>query len=165
MKILDRMEEAFIAFTLLAATLLVTLNVAMRWMDLGTSWSEELTRYLLIAMTFVGMSVCARYSDHVSIDLVPMLSKGNLKITVHAIIYVIAIIFSIVFTWYGFELVLFVQNTTQEAPSLGIPMYLVYVIMPIGGLLTTIRYIQNIITLFRTPTAILTDTRKGNGAL
>jgi C4-dicarboxylate transporter DctQ subunit len=165
MKILDKIEEAFIAVTLLVATMLVTINVVMRWMNLGTTWSEELTRYLLIAMTFIGMSVCAKYSDHVGVDLVPMLSKGKVKIVIHGIIYVICIIFSLLFTWYGLELMQNVKGTSQLTPSLGIPMYIIYILLPIGGLLTTIRYLQHFFALLKTPTALLTETRKGNGAL
>lgn len=165
MKILDKLEEGFIAVTLLAATILVTINVVMRWMNLGTTWSEELTRYLLIAMTFIGMSVCAKRSEHVGVDLLPMLSKGKAKIAVHGIIYLICIIFSVLFTWYGFELMQTIKGTSQLTPSLGVPMYIIYIVLPIGGLLTTIRYLQHFIALFRTPAAVLTETRKGNGAL
>jgi C4-dicarboxylate transporter DctQ subunit len=165
MKILDKIENAFIALTIFAATILVTLNVVMRWMGLGTSWSEELTRYLLISMTFIGISVCARNNEHIGIDLLPLLSKGKVKILVHAVIYVVCLIFSALFTWYGIELVQFIHGTSQEMPSLGAPMYLIYLTMPIGGLLMTVRYVQNLITLFRNPNSVLTETRKEHAAV
>ncbi len=161
MKILDRMEEAFIASALLVSAIIVTLNVILRWMNLGTSWSEELVRYLLIALTFIGMSACAKRSEHISVDLVPQLSKGRFKVVVHLIIYVIALVFSVLFAWYGFKLANSILHTAQLTPALGIPMYIIYAIMPVGGALTVLRYVQNIIALFRTPTAVLTETRKG----
>ena len=160
-KILNKIEEAFIAAALFVATVIVTLNVFLRWVNLGTSWSEELVRYLLIALTFVGMSVCARLSEHVTIDLLPQMTKGKLKIAVHFLIYVVALVFSVLFTWYGFKLVIALEQTAQTSPTLGIPMYMVYLVMPIGGALTVIRYVQKIVALFRTPTAVLTETRKG----
>ncbi|SHT21630.1 tripartite AtP-independent periplasmic transporter subunit DctQ [Mycobacteroides abscessus subsp. abscessus] len=149
MKILNRIEDIFIAMSIMIATLLVIVNVILRVMGSGLTWSEELIRYLLIWVTFVGMSVCSRESEHMSIEFIPQLLKGKSYKLLMAIIYVVAIIFSFMLVWYSYLLVDFSSQTGQKTSGLGINFSIVYLIIPLSGCLLVIRYIQLLVHLFR----------------
>ena len=148
MRIIDRIEEIFLSISILIATLLVLINVILRLMGLGLTWSEELIRYLLIWVTFIGMSVCAKENTHMSIEFIPQLLKGAAYKVLMFIVYVIAIIFSVMLIWYSFKLVDFSAQSNQVSPGLGIPIAIVYFVIPFSGCLVLIRYIQQIILLF-----------------
>jgi len=153
-KWLDRFEEALIAVFLLISACLVTLNVILRSMGGGIVWSEELVRYLIIWMTFVGTSICIREGTHVTVDLLPQLVKGRgSKKVLKILIQLFAFLFSIGFVHYSLLFFRFATGTSQVAPSLGIPMYLVYIVLPLSGLLMMVREGQKFVALFyKSPT-------------
>ena len=150
MKWVNKFEEIFISLALLAATCLVFLNVVLRAFGGGIIWSEELVRYLIIWVTFIGSSVCIREGTHVGIDLLLQIMSGRIKWVLAFIIYLIAILFSILFITYSIEFVQFTSAKNQLAPSLSIPMFVVYIVLPVSGLLMVLRYVQKIVKLFRT---------------
>ncbi|QQK74704.1 TRAP transporter small permease [Salicibibacter cibarius] len=147
MKILDRLEEIFISVTIMLGVLLVFVNAILRFIDIGNSWSEELTRYLIIWSTFIGASVCVRKGMHISIDLLPQLLKGAKERVLKAFIHLSAIVFSLILVVYSLEFVFFSAQMNQITPGLNIPFYIVYCVIPISGVLLTIRYIQNFINV------------------
>ncbi|RFU70503.1 TRAP transporter small permease [Peribacillus saganii] len=148
MKIIDRIENVFISVSILIATLLVIVNVVLRVMGSGLTWSEELIRYFLIWVTFVGMSTCARDNEHMSIEFIPQMLKGTAQKIVLAIIYAVGLVFSILLIWYSYQLVNFSLQTGQVTSGLGIPISVIYFIIPISGILVAIRYLQQLIKLF-----------------
>ncbi|XID91879.1 TRAP transporter small permease [Paenibacillaceae bacterium WGS1546] len=152
MKWIDRMEEALIALFLILAACLTTLNVVLRVMGEGITWSEELVRYLIIWMTFLGVSVCIREGAHVGIDLLPQIARGKLKTAIETLIYGLAIGCSALFAYYGYQFFDFALGKNQLAPSLGIQMHIVYFVLPLTGALMVLRYVQRIVALYRNAT-------------
>ncbi|MBM4763633.1 TRAP transporter small permease [Bacillus sp. B15-48] len=150
MKIINKIEEAFISFSILFATLLVLVNVTLRMFGKGITWSEELIRFMLIWVTFIGISVCARNDEHFSIEFIPQLVRGKVKKGLMFVIYVLSLIFSVIFTWYSFKLLQFTFGNGQLTPGLGVPFALIYGIIPLSGFLLIIRYVQQLIKCFST---------------
>lgn len=148
LKYLNKLEEIIISIGLLFTTVLVFLNVVLRLFGSGISWSEELIRYGLILVTFIGASVCVREGSHFSVDFILQLIKGRVKDALMVIIYLIALVFSVLLAYYALEFCKFSQSTNQMSPSLDIPMYVIYLIIPISGVLMFIRYVQCIIAIF-----------------
>jgi C4-dicarboxylate transporter DctQ subunit len=154
-KILDKIEEIFISAAILFSALLVLLNVVLRLTGNGSIWSEELIRYLLIWVTFIGLSFCVRKNDHMLIDFLPGLLKGNFKKSLLLLNHSIGLLFALVFSWFSLEFINFSMNTNQLSPALNVPMYIIYIVIPISGLLMAIRYSQKIIeVLFRKAVSI-----------
>ncbi|WP_134702803.1 TRAP transporter small permease [Ammoniphilus sp. YIM 78166] len=150
LKVLDKIEDAFVVITIFAATLLVFINVVLRLFGMGTTWSEELIRYLIIWLTFIGASICVRKGEHVGIELLPELLPDRIKKFLALIVNTIVILFLLFLLKYSVELVQFNQKNGQIAPALGIPMYIIYLSVPIGTLLMMIRYVHQVILLFKT---------------
>jgi C4-dicarboxylate transporter DctQ subunit len=147
LKILDRLEDTFVVITFFFATLLVFINVVLRFFGVGTTWSEELIRYLIIWLTFIGGSICVRKGEHVGIDLLPELLSTNLKRILFIIVNLIAIIFLAFVLKFSIELIQFNIATGQIAPALGVPMYIVYFCVPIGSMLMIVRHINVIVNI------------------
>ena len=148
MKIINRIEEVFVSFGILLATILVLVNVVLRQMGSGLTWSEELIRFIIIWITFIGMSVCSKDNDHMSIEFIAEMLNGKANKLLMAFIYLLALILGIMLTWYSFQLFLFSLDTAQVTPGLDVPFYFIYLIIPISGVLLIIRYIQQLIKLF-----------------
>lgn len=140
-KILDRIEDVFSVVAFFLATLLIFMNVVLRFIGHGTTWSEELIRYLIIWLTFIGSSICVRKNEHVSVDLLPEFLPEFWKKILFIVVNVIAIIFLLFITKYSIDLIAFSVQTGQISPALGIPMFTVYLILPIGFILMALRYL------------------------
>ncbi|MDE0386368.1 MAG: TRAP transporter small permease [Defluviicoccus sp.] len=144
-------EAGFVALAMAAASVLLFVNVILRYVFLSAlSWAEEVTMYLIVWLVFVGGSVTLRMFGHISIDLLPLaLPPGGarrLKLFVSAAM----LIFFAVFFYYSGLHTLRVMATGQLTPVLEAPMWLTYLAMPVGSLLMGIRTAQ---ILWRTVSA------------
>jgi len=150
LKNLDRIEEFFIGMTLLFVTLLLFINVLTRYcFGYSVKWAEELTRYLIIWLTFVGGSVCVRKGKHVGIDILLTICPIVMRKIILLIIAIIGFLFSIILTFYGWKITLNVMLSGQLSTAMMIPMYLVYIVIPIGGFLMSIRYFQIVLAYLK----------------
>lgn len=146
MKILDRIEEAFCGTALLVTTIVLFVNVVLRYVfSASTSWAEELIKYLMIWIAFIGGSICVREGAHVSIDFFyEYLSEKGMKIVL-TIVNSIAVVFCFLMTIYGMKTIQFTIDTGQVSPALQVPMWIPYLAIPLGFILMTIRYVQEIV--------------------
>lgn len=103
-------------------------------------WTEELARYLMIWLTFLGASFSFQYGAHIGVEI--LTSKVPKKVA--AFFQVIAALFCIflfvLLVVKGYELV--GKSTMQTSPALSIPMNYVYMIIPISGILMILNVID-----------------------
>lgn len=112
----------------------------------GISWSDELIRYAIIWAVFVGAGVCVRKGGNVSVDLVLTYSRGNFKRFLITLINFLGLCFSITMVVIGFKTTMSVMNSGQLSPALQIPMYLLYLSVPVGFVLTAAHFAENLLT-------------------
>ena len=148
--ILSKFEDITCSVGLLGATLLMFLNVIMRYLfRSGLPWSEELVRYTIIWVTFIGIAMCARKGIHVAIDLFLSLINKKMEFILLIIINITSIFFCILMTLYSIKLVWQISGSSQLSPALGIPFYVIYLCMPIGFGLSVLRFTQNTLRLLK----------------
>lgn len=103
---------------------------------ISVPWTEELARYLMIWCIFLGAAAAARSGDLIAMDtLTTSLSPRNgwrVKLFAYlATIAFFAFLIVVGIRWVGFG---FVEFSTV----MNLPMYVVYLSMPIGGVLAII---------------------------
>jgi len=96
------------------------------------SWSEELSRYCLIWLTFIGGALGVRKKIHVAVEALTMFFPSKIKRAVTRINYILLAVFAAVLIKYGFTLSTF--NMKQLSPAMHIPIGLSYAAIPVGGL-------------------------------
>lgn len=124
---------------------LYTFNVIIREVLPGYSssfaWIDEATRILMVWAVFLALGLALERGRHVAVTTVfEKLPKTARKI-VGSIINLVGLVFSAYLTWQAIALVKFVSRTGQLSPTLGIPMYWLYVAPAIGFILLAIRYL------------------------
>ena len=150
MKLLNKIEENLIGLALLATTLIIFVNVIMRYfMNESLTWAEEVVKYLMIWIAFIGGSACFRKGVHVSIDFFLDIVPKRAQIVMVAIITLICTAFSGVMAFYGIKTVEFIQSNGQVSPALSMPMWIPYLAIPIGFALMTIRNLDIFIQILR----------------
>ena len=120
-----------------AMTLDVLWGVITRYLvGSQASWSEELARFLLIWIGILGAAYASGQKMHLSIDLLkPSLSpKGQTRLSV--VINLLVILFAVtVLLIGGIRLIYITQTLGQLSAALRIPMSLIYMVVPISGIL------------------------------
>lgn len=124
-------------------TLMTIMVIAVLWqvfsryvMQSPSSVTEELARYLLIWIGILGAAYAAGQQDHLAINLLEeKLDKENKK-RLRIIIDVLIIFFCVtVLIIGGGNLVYVNYELGQSSAALEIPLYLVYLVVPLSGFL------------------------------
>jgi C4-dicarboxylate transporter, DctQ subunit len=111
-------------------------------------WIEEIFALTIVWSIFIGFSTALKNNNHIALDLLYMyLPKKAQRIT-DLIGYVIGILFSIFFIYFGFQMVSEAYRVGGVSLEARIPLWIESIIMPIGGLLLFLAYIEKCINHF-----------------
>lgn len=140
---IDRVENFFCATAVLATALVLFVNVALRYVfSASTSWAEEFIKYLMIWITFIGGSICVREGAHIRMDFLLCKLPKSARSMADRVVYVLSALFCGAMAFYGGQIVAFTVKTGQVSPALKIPMWIVYLAIPIGCALMMTRFFQ-----------------------
>lgn len=123
--------------------ILVILQVLNRSIfHLPIHWSEELSRYLMIYVVFLGSSLAMRHNKLISIEVLPqMLSEAKRKILL-LFIMLLSFVFFILMLVYGIQMI--ERVSAQSSAIMEISMAIPYASIPIGAIflmLNTVAFI------------------------
>lgn len=136
LKLISRIEEGFCAGALLLTALVLFANVILRYVfHSGLSWAEELIRYLMIWITFIGGSVCVRRGAHIRMDFLMTMLSPRVAELLTRFVYFLSGAFCLGLLWYSRRLVAFTIRLHQTSPAMGIPMWVPYMAIPVGSVL------------------------------
>jgi C4-dicarboxylate transporter DctQ subunit len=142
-RISDKMEKAFLAGGIIVCSLLLFVNVVLRYVFLAPIyWAEEFVRYLMVWMIFIGASQVTLWGGHVAVDIVPraLSKRGNAILAL--IVNIVCILFCVILAWLSVKQVMRVMRAGQVSPALEIPMWIAYLSIPAGTVLMLIRFLQ-----------------------
>ncbi len=153
LRVLDRLEEILISTLIAAATLLIFVAVVHRYAsgvpalvdlmnEVNLSWAQELCIYLFIWMAKFGAAYGVRTGIHVGVDvLVNRLSPARRK-PVILFGLLAGALFTVVVGSLGAKFVWEMARTDQVSADLELPMWIVYLAIPLGSYLMCFRFLQ-----------------------
>ena len=146
---LTRIEEVISCLCMGVMVVVIGMQVFNRY-ALGSSlvWSEELGRFLFIWAVWVGCSLAMRSDRHLRVTALSEFSGPRMRFLLDVFAQLTTLIFCGFAIVWGMQMILFLMRTGQEAPALEIPIYWVYLALPIGLTLMAIRCLQNLFALF-----------------
>ncbi|MBT8323105.1 MAG: TRAP transporter small permease [Eudoraea sp.] len=145
---LDKVLGLALVFIMTIMVINVIWQVFSRYV-LGTpsSFTDELARFLMIWVGVLGAAYVAGRNGHVSIDV--LARRGSDKNQKRLKQFVrIAIIFFCLFAMVvgGLRLVYITYVLNQYSPALGLPLAMVYLVIPISGMLIIYYKISDMLT-------------------
>jgi TRAP-type C4-dicarboxylate transport system permease small subunit len=121
-------------FLLVALALLVILQVTTRFVvNIPLSWTEEIAKYLMVYIVFLGSGLAMRNNKHIAIDFLLEVVQPKRRERLEKIILWISAIFAILLAYFGTQLTLIVVD--QSTPTLQYSMAWAYAAIPIGAIL------------------------------
>ena len=159
---LDNFEEYFVVWTMALMTLLVFLQVIMRYVfSASLSWSEELARYVFLWLSWIGASYAVKERSHFRVEMFADMIKGAARKRFEYFILIVWFLFSFALAWLGTDLLMFLYETEQTSAALEMPMTWPYASVPVGCALMCVRLIVEIWKLSRD--GMPADARENRG--
>ncbi|MDO9403427.1 MAG: TRAP transporter small permease [Polaromonas sp.] len=127
-------------FLLAAMAVIIFANVALRYLTSSSiEWAEEISRHMMIWLTFLGAGPVLRYGGHIAVENLQDALPRSMAIALR--IFVAAILFAFFgfMIWYGW---LYMQRTMFQLTAVSqIPFAYIYAAMPVGGVLLIIHWL------------------------
>lgn len=137
-KAIQKVTYAISGFSMFAVIILIFINSLCRYIfKYSIPWCEEMTRFMFIATIFFTLNIMVANKAALRVDILDNLLHGTAKFILERII---ALLTLAVFTLSGISLVQ--AGSLSVSPSLRIPMYYVYALLPLGYFLALIETIR-----------------------
>lgn len=133
--------DKIVSWMLITLMGLMVLNVS--WQVLSryvvqnpSSFTDELSRYMLVWLGMLGAAYVAGQNQHLAIDILPNKLSGKPKMKLLVLINSLVLLFALIaMVLGGSNLVYITYILEQKSATLQIPLAYIYTIIPISGLL------------------------------
>jgi TRAP-type C4-dicarboxylate transport system permease small subunit len=149
-KWIKKFEEFILAYGVLLMGGLTIVNVfARNIFNHSLSFATEINEFLIVLITFLGTSYAARNGRHIRMSAFHDIANKKIKKILTYIMTFGTSVFMYLFTYLSGKFVLKIFQQQKLSPVLRMPMYWIWVFVPIGFLMTAIHYnlafVKNII--------------------
>lgn len=136
-----KVEAIILATGVLLMAINTVANVVGRFL-LGESlhFSEEVNRILIVMITFAGLGYAARHGRHIRMSAIYDIFPTNIRRLMMILISVVTSAIMFFLCWYSVSYIHSVYSTGRVLPTLGFPIYLIYLWVPVGLTVTGIQY-------------------------
>ena len=145
-KLMDKLFKGIDYFTGILTGLMVVfvfLNVVLRtFFNSGLTWSEELSRYLFVYVTYIGAISAMRVNGHLGVDTLISRMKPQVQMVMYVVSQTLIAVIMGILIHGSYKMVL--QNTASKTAALGIPYSVLYFAGIITGVSIAIMAIGNI---------------------
>lgn len=131
---------------LLSIVMIVSLSIQVigRYVfNTGFAWTEEIGRYAMIWLVFLGISYIALNSEHINVSLFQDSLKGLPKKILLILQDLLSLAFSGIILSYSFD-ALKIASMSVSANT-GLSMGIIYAVFPISMILTIYAYVYRIV--------------------
>ena len=145
---ISRISEKAVRYTLVGMvavmTIIIIVQVFLRYLFLySLSWSEEVARYLMIWVSFLGASLAVKYGLHIGVEFVVTRIAAGPKRAIALLAKVSMLFFLILFTIGGLQVAWALRD--QDSPALLFSMFYAYLSAPVGGVFMIIQLLNSIV--------------------
>ena len=134
-KNIDKALEWMLVFLMSILVLDVLWQVTSRYiLNAPSSYTDELAGFLLIWVGLFGAAYVAGKREHLAIDLLLQRSPEKRKLKLEIIISVLVILFALVVMVVGGSWLVYTRfYLSVKSAALGLPLGVVYLVLPISG--------------------------------
>jgi TRAP-type C4-dicarboxylate transport system permease small subunit len=136
-----KVEAVILASGVLLMAINTVANVVGRFV-LGESlhFSEELNRILIVMITFAGLGYAARHGRHIRMSAIYDVFPTTVRRLMMILISFVTSAIMFFLCWYSVSYIHSIYSSGRVLPTLGFPIYLIYLWVPVGLTVTGIQY-------------------------
>lgn len=158
---IQKVEATILAWGIILIAALTIFNVASRSLfGISLAYVEELSQFLIILVTFVGLSYGASRGRHIRMtalyDQLPLRWRKGLMVVIASSTSLLLFVLA----WYAVRYVRTVAELGTVSPALQVPLYLVYCAAPLGLVLAGVQYALTVVRNLREQEVYLSYDKK-----
>lgn len=140
MNAIERIFEKLLIALVVSLVFSVLWQVISRYLfTMPAAWTEELARFLLIWIGMLGASYAYLRRSHIGLDILPQRLSGTAAVRLTVAIHCICGLFGVVVLIIGGgALMVMTWRLRQYSAAIGLPIALVYAVIPLSGVLISI---------------------------
>ena len=123
----------FCLISMLGLAVIVALQVLSRLVKISLPWTEELARFLIVWLTFLGCTLAIYRKGHLAVNFLVEMMPRKLQRAVNLLTRLVMLVFFTLLIVYGVRLSALSMNNMSV--SLNWSMGLVYAVLPFSALL------------------------------
>ncbi len=147
----ENFEKIFLVSGILAITLCITWQVVYRYIITqfieragAAVWTEELSRYIFIWISYLALSVAIRKRSSIRVDIVYDRLPARLQAVSWIVVETLFLVLTLVIAWFGCGQIERLLTYPQYTTALRIPFLVPYLILPCGFGLMALRLLQRL---------------------
>lgn len=143
-KLLDNVENILCQLLLVTFVLLLFAQIILRNLfNYSLPWGDELATYAFVWFAYLGAVYAAKKSAHNRVTFQFRFFPRWVELACGLVTDLIWIGFNLVFIWLSYDFVFNKMNTFWKSQTLGVPMKVFYLILPLAFIAMTLRILQN----------------------
>lgn len=145
-KIADNFEGYCCAIMLAVMSVVVFLQVIFRFViKVSLPWSEELSRYLLVYITYFGCAYGIKTGAHLGVEAFVLILPKTVQKAINVLVQIGGLVVCVLILKFGADIVFSQMQSGQLSPAMRLPMWTIYSAIPIGMAFCVIRYAVEIV--------------------
>lgn len=146
--IINSVEVSVLVFCVAMLTILLIVNVFARTFFHSIYFAEEVSQFLVMLTTFIGVSYGVRKARHIRMGAFLDAMPPKMEKTFIIIICFISAVVMAIMTVFSYQYLIHAMNMGHMTPALRVPKWTFCVVIPIGFGLAFVQYIRTIIKNF-----------------
>lgn len=148
-KKLEKTLNVFCITSMAGLATVMILNVLFRYfISYSLVWADEVVLYLFSWTSFLGACLGVQKNNMAAVRMLVDRFSGNVLKVINIIIQFLIILFGILLTFYSYLWWSSASSMNTTSPTIGMPMWIPTIILPISMGIITIFALTNIIKLF-----------------
>ncbi|GBF35582.1 TRAP-type C4-dicarboxylate transport system small permease component [Desulfocucumis palustris] len=149
-EIYDAVEEYFAGIMLFIGLTLIFINVILRYFwGRPQSILDEFSVYFVVWGILAGMGVALKHNHHIKVDILYQTLSIKARRIMSIFANCLGLAFTLFYTYFGYQLVTNYIISGQRSADSQFPLWIVNLIMPISGILFSIRFLEKIYLLLK----------------
>ena len=143
--VVNTLVEYIVAILMGLMVIVVFVQVLFRLFAGSLPWSEELARYMMIYLVYLGASVGVKYGNHIAVEFLATILPKKGQDVLEIIVDILCLACFVVIVIFGWKLV--GVTMMQRSPAMQLPMGTIYFALVLGAALM---FVQGLIDMIKT---------------
>lgn len=131
----DRIALSISAFTLASVSLVVILQVIVRYIfSFSFPWADELSRFLMIWTCFIGASCVVKRMQLANVNIFDNYMSPKAVLVFKMLANLVSLLFLIMVVYTAVKQISSPTFLMQKSPAMRLPMFWAYLCVPLGSL-------------------------------
>jgi C4-dicarboxylate transporter DctQ subunit len=152
-KTIGFINQSIAAIGIAAGVAIAFTNVVARYVfDASLVWATELTVFLFLWSAFFAAAYCFKKDAHIAVTIVLDVVPSKIAKPMMIISHTVTLVFLACVSYFGYEYLLLVADIDERSIDLwDMPMWIVYLVIPISFAFAAYRVGERLVQIIKTP--------------